>query len=251
VTVNTVKFTATKLAMSGKKGILTCDADGYYEVVIGGLNVDNSAGERYPLNGAKHLFETSSVLMRRISNGNLKSEMGHPKKTPGMTNNDYINRIFSLEETKVCCHIAEVWLDEDYGKNNPNLKNPELVAIMAKIKPAGPMGPALKESLDNPKENVCFSIRALTNDYYRNGRTIRVLDSIFTWDVVTEPGIHISNKYDSPSLESLVETVITEKTLRTVAESMDTGIAVEDSKELIRDVLKTFNDEPMALYSKW
>lgn len=250
-----IKFTSTKLNGTGKEGILKPDDDGYYTLIIGGLNTYNSAGEFYTAQGAKDLFQQSNTFMRRISNGCLKGESGHPKKLPGMSDNDYLNRILTIEESNVCCHFKEIWLDLDYGKKNPQLGNPELVAIMAKVKPSGPKGNSLQSSLDNPSENVCFSIRAFTKDYYQKGQTIRVLNSIVCWDNVVEPGIAIANKWQSPSLESLEDRIFTQKQLERIVNDTESFIATEDSKLIATEALKTFSISTIPsippLYKKW
>lgn len=252
--MSTVKFTSTKLKATGKQGTLKSDDSGYYEVVLGGLNAYNSMGEYYIAKGATDLFEKSHMFMRRVANGNLKGELGHPARLPGQSEEAYISMLFRVTESRVCMHIKEVWLDFDYGKNHPELKNPQLVAIMGKIAPSGPHGEALKKSLDNPDENVCFSIRALTMDYYQGGKVTRVLDKIQCWDVVTEPGISISNKYDSPSLESLSDVVITPAKVKTVLEQMTPGVATEDSISFATEVLTAMSNNNVLedpLYSKW
>lgn len=247
-----VRFTETKLSATGKKGILTPDADGYYELVIGGLNTFNSAGEYYALDGAKQLFEESSIFMRRVRNGCLMSEESHPSKLPGMSMDDYISRILKIDEGNVCCHIKEVWLDETYGKRHPKLNNPNLVAIVAKLKPAGPKGQFLKQSLENPNENVCFSIRALTNDYYQRGQTIRVLQQIVTFDRVVEGGISIANKWDTPAMESN-EVPVTKSQIEKVAYQNNSFVATEDSKLLANECLKAFETKqvPKPIYHSW
>ena len=80
-----VRFTASKLLSTGKKGTLTPDSEGYYTQNIGALNCLNSVGELYVLEGAKELFQSSSGLMRRINNGALRGENGHPSMKPGMS----------------------------------------------------------------------------------------------------------------------------------------------------------------------
>lgn len=235
-----VKFTATKLEALGKKGVLTPDANGYYELVIGGLNVLNSAGEYYTLDKAKELFEESSVFMRRVKSGNLRGEMGHPKKQPSQTMNDFFSRILSIDENNVCCHFSEVWLDENYGKNNPQFNNPNLVAIMAKVKPSGPKGHILEQSLKNCKENTCFSIRALTRDFMVHGKTHRVLQQIVCWDYVNEPGIMVANKYDSPALETVSDIQLTESIVDRAIEH-STMASMEDTKILLKEAKKMFN----------
>lgn len=249
-----VKFTATKLADRNKKGLFKPDSDGYYEIVVGGLNVFNSVGEYYTLEGAKQLFEESSPLMRRIQNGCLKAEVGHPKQLPGQSMNDYIRRILTIEETNVCAHFKSIWLDTTYGAKNPQLNNPAAVAILAQLKPAGPKGNFLKEALEDPHQNVCFSIRALTEDYIQRGQTYRVLNTVVTWDYVTEPGLSLANKYDSPALESLAEHTLTVKQLERIADTNNEIIALESStlaQEALANISSIKPPLKAPLYSKW
>jgi outer membrane protein assembly factor BamD len=55
--LNSVRFACTSLVGTNKTGMLRKDADGYYEVVVGALNVFNSAGEYYVYEKARQLFE--------------------------------------------------------------------------------------------------------------------------------------------------------------------------------------------------
>ncbi len=248
-----IKFTATKLVGSGKQGILKPDSDGYYEMVIGGLNVHNSAGEYYTLDGAKDLFQSSSILMKRISGGYLKGELGHPKKLHGMSDNDYVDRVHQIEETNTVVHFKSMWLDESYGRNNPNCNNPALVAIMAKLKPAGAKPEVLQKALENPDENVAFSVRGITDDYYQGGKILRVLRTIITFDYVEAPGIHVANKFDSPSVESLSDIIITPKIVSSIQNNVDNNlVATEDTKGLLLDTIQVFNNtkSPVA-FKKW
>jgi hypothetical protein len=250
-----VKFTATKLTNTGKKGIIKPDADGYYELVIGGLNTFNSAGEYYTFNGAEELFKQSSIFMRRVTNGCLKGEVGHPKRSPGMSMDDYVNRILTIDEGNVCAHFKEVWLDTEFGKKNSKFNNNALVAIMAKVKPTGPKADSLANSLNNSSENVCFSIRALTKDYYEKGQTFRVLQQIICFDAVTEPGINIANKWDTPSLESLENCIISKNSIEKIVYSKNNTVAIESNRELAIECLKAFNSKIVKietpLYNRW
>lgn len=247
-----IKFTATKLVNTGKRGILPRDENGYYTIVIGGLNCLNSAGERYLLEGAQTLFQNDSgVFMRRVRNGCLKAETGHPKRTPGMSNDDYLRRILTIDEKNVCAHFKDVWLDTDYGKTHPELRNPQLCAILAKLIPAGPNGPALQKALDNPDENVCFSIRALTSDFYQNGVNNRVLKSIVNWDWVVEPGIAIATKYDTPCLESISESIVTREEVSRVIQTPSAMIATEDSRIIAQEAIHLFDTSKEIITPKF
>lgn len=243
----TIKFTSTKLAGTNKVGVIKPDADGYYEMVVGGLNAFNAMGEYYTLEGARQLFEQSGSLMRRIKAGCLKGETGHPKfdETPGNTKaeleQNYMTRIMRIDERNVCCFFREIWLDSNYGKTHPEFKNPNLVAIMAKVKPAGPNGNALEAAFNNPGENVCFSIRALTRDYYNRGTNYRVLQNIVTWDWVIEPGIASATAFSSPALESMSEKTFRMSSLEHVVKNLKSNsLALENDKILATEALEAF-----------
>lgn len=239
---STARYCATTLAGTGKKGIIAPDANGYRTLVIGAMNCLNSAGEYYKLKGAETLFEDSSEFMRRVKDGNLKGEVGHPNREPNMQFRDFVKRIFTIEETNICAHIAEVWLDINFGKNNPQFNNPDLVAIMARVKGSGPHSAALEASLANPEENVCFSIRAITKDTLIRGVNYRVLERIITFDWVTEPGIEIAKKYHSPALESfdLDSAVLTKTIIEKAIEESKGVVAMESSCAIMRDSLSVF-----------
>lgn len=220
-----VRFTCTSLAGTGKTGKLPMDENGYRTQPLGALNCFNSAGEYYPAAAAKALFEQSSAFMRRVSSACLKSEEGHPKRAAGMTDEDFIRRVLTIEERNVCAHISEVWLDF-HSLKDPSGHN--IIAIMGKVKPAGPMGPALEASYDNPKEDVCFSVRAFTEDRRVAGVNQRTLVEVVTFDHVTEPGISTSRKYSAPALEEIGEAPVSIETVRRAVKPMP-GLAMESS----------------------
>lgn len=196
-----LQYSCTALMGSNKTGNLVPDADGYYTVVLGALNFFNSAGQFYPLEPAKKLFDESGILVRRARSGDLRMEYGHPKFVPGMTKQDFFYRIMDIHELNTCGHIADVWLDDKVVKD---ANGKPIVAILGKIKPSGPLGHVLKEQLDNKRENVCFSIRSITDDYRDpSGQVYKVLKEIYTWDYVNEPGISAAKKWMSPALEAI------------------------------------------------
>lgn len=221
-------YQCTALLGINKKGVLKADEDGYYTVVVGALNAFNSSGAYYPLAPAKALFEDSSGFMRRVKNGNCKGECGHPKPLPGSTNRDFLQRVLQIEETRVCCHFRKIWLADEGVKDT---QGRTIIAILAEVKPSGPMGPALKEALENKHENVCFSIRSLTQDrMVPAGYVEKNLRQIITFDWVTEPGMSAAVKYNSPSLESFNEVLFSEEHLDSIEKSYkETGISLEST----------------------
>lgn len=197
-----IGFSCTALAGTNKVGNLKRDADGYYEVVLGALDVYNHGGQFWPASASvKEIFHKSSAFMRRISRAALRCEYGHPKKEGGMSMPDYAHRLTQIWEHMVCCHIKEVWLETTRVKDKDGRV---VIAIMGKIRPSStPWGIALEKQLQNPHENVCFSIRAVTTDTLDFGQYNKTIKEIITWDYVNEPGIAVANKYSAPSLESL------------------------------------------------
>lgn len=248
---NTVRFTCTTV-LGNKKGIIVPDDDGYYTQPIGGLNVYNSVGEFYTYQGARQLFESSSAFMRRIKSACLKSEEGHPKPLPGQSYESYAQRIMSIDEKNVCAHIGEVWLDFD---NVKDINGKPMIAIMGKVRPAGPYGDPLKKSYDNGKEDVCFSIRAFTDDRFIGGIKERALKEIITWDRVTEPGIAIARKYNSPALEDYGCEFTKEQLYNALTNNTYQGIAQENSRgmgiELFQALGWEFDKSDVPSWAKW
>ncbi len=228
---------------SGKQGILKPDGSGYYEQIIGGLNMDNSADMRYTAEKkVLDLFNSSSVFKRKIERGVLRGENGHPKFYPGMTKSDFLNRIYQIYEENTVVHFKDVWLD------NSIMKNPDgtpIWAILAKFTPSGEKGHFLEKQLSNGCENVCFSIRSITEDYQVGRKIYRDIIEVITFDYVNEPGIHIAEKYKSPALEAIskgTDVLITpEDFIKACDDAVKLGIATESSIiESKNQIFKTF-----------
>lgn len=249
---NSIKFTCTKLEGTGKKGILKPDADGYYELILGALNVYNSAGMYYVYEGAKELFESSSQLMRRVKRGALRSENGHPTRLPNESFDDFVNRYIEINPKNVCAHISELWLNFKDVKGNDGKP---IIAIMGKVCPSGPLGPMLEKSLNNTKENVCFSIRSFTADWIENGIIKRELKNVITFDYVNEPGIYIAEKYNSPALESLSETRISKNQMVRALSKESSSMAMEsagmNASELFTSLGWSLPDNEKPIFTSW
>jgi hypothetical protein len=251
--MNNVHFTCTALAGKNKVGNIPVDKDGYYDMVVGGLNIFNSAGQWYTYEGAKDLFQNSSSFQRRVQRGSLKGEVGHPRQEQGQSDDAYVARVMDIRETNVCVQFKEIYLDFDRMKDTSGRP---VVAIMAKLIPSGPHGAMLQKSLDNKNENVCFSIRSFTKDYYNKGVYSRDIKHIVTFDYVGECGISIANKYDNPGLENFSDKIVTENQIKRIIENSKTSnIATESSVGLARDLLSSMGwNLPAGVtpaFSKW
>lgn len=233
--MSNINFSCNILSGLKKQGVLKPDKDGYYTLPVGGLNVFNSNGSYYTYEGAKELFNNSSSFMRKVKNGCLKGETGHPSRLPGQSLDSFAARVMQIDEKNVCVHFSEIWLDFD---NVVDADGKKVIAIMAKLIPSGPNGPALQKSLDNPKEEVCFSIRAFTEDHYLGGIKQRILREIVSFDHVGEPGISFAKKYYSPVLESKQEVSLSrENILHAINGSID-GVGMESVRACGEDLFK-------------
>lgn len=257
--MSVVKFTETVFTNQNKEGSLPPpDSDGYHSVILGGLNCFNSAGEYYVAEGVVEMFHKSSSFMRRIQTGSLYAEVGHPRKQAGMSYEDFYRRIIDIDDTNICGHIADISLDLTYGRKNPQVANPEFIAIMGKVKPAGPKADALKLSLENRKQNTAFSVRGLTDNAQRGGRTERRLTQIVTYDHVTEPGIKAACKAYVPGLESfqvhevsdiLVDKVLLQETVKFLQK--DSRLATESNRQLYNEILRGIGAPQMKTLPIW
>lgn len=251
-----IYFSQTKLKMLGKKGVMKPDEDGYYEFVIGGLNTHNNTRSWfYTAEGVRELFGPGSLFYRRIANGALRAEVGHPKRQPGMTDSMYADRMMDIDLNNVCAHFKAVWLDENFGKNHPEYKDPALIAIMAKVKPTGPGKDILQEAILNKDENICFSIRAIADESLVRGKVIRVLRDIISIDLVNEGGIGVASKWDSPVTESIVETDsmrLTKALLDSIKHNSLAGMASESSGAIASELsLKYFPAPKKSIIAGW
>lgn len=257
--MSVVKFTETVFSQQNKEGNLPApDSDGYYTVVLGGLNCYNSAGEYYVADGVVEMFQKSSSFMRRIQSGSLYAEVGHPRKQPGMSYEDFYRRIIDIDDTNICGHIADITLDLNYGKSNPGVCNPEFIAIMGKVKPAGAKAEALRLSFENRKQNTAFSVRGLTDNQLRGGRTERKLTQIVTYDHVTEPGIKPACKAYVPGLEQfhvhevtdvLVDKLLLKETLTYLQK--DSRLATESNRQLYSEILRSIHTPDARKLPVW
>lgn len=231
---NIVMFGSTVLKDMNKKGVCTPDEDGYYTINVGALNCFNSKGERYVLEGSKKLFEDSGPLMRRLDNGCLIAELGHPKRLPGMTDREFFVRQLQLFEDRECGHFKEIWLDYDAAKSMVGTDN-DTVIIVAKIKPSGPFGKVLEDSITNPNKNTAFSIRSVTNRARVNGVIQKTLVNIRTFDLVNDPGIRTSTKWNSMATENDDFSVLTEDMLSEIAQ-VPSMVSNESDSSFLKEI---------------
>lgn len=253
--MSTVRFAVARMNFNDKSGILKPDQYGYRNMCVGALGMRNSGGALYVRKESEDLFKKSSSFMRRTQSGYLFGEYGHPKKHPAEDMRAFMKRVMYPEEKNIAVHHSDFTLDDDYNKI-PNMPK-GAVAIISRLKPAGPYGPTLETDLSNGFQNSAFSIRTLSKDVNVGGEIGRVLTVPITFDYVTEPGLPIANKWDSPNMEAFVdpfEQYISESVLRGIAEeSLSSIISTESSKILAEEILRELprNPDRRPVYFNW
>lgn len=194
-------YQPTVLQGTTKVGKIQCAPDGYYDVILGGFDTYNSANAFYTWASAKAHFDQSSHFMRRVQNAALYGEYGHPVPVPGMSKQDWLMRVLTIDPDRKSHHIRNLTIDDETFKNKDG---GPMITIFGRVKPAGPRAQALGDSLDNEHENTAFSIRSITDDFVdpRTGLVIKNMRQIVTYDYVDEPGIKQATKYNHPALEN-------------------------------------------------
>lgn len=225
-------FACTALNGVNKTGNLKPDASGYYTLVLGALGIENSMGDVYDVQSGEKCLKSSPDLLARINEGKLRAEWGHPLQQPGQTRRDYFLRLLRIEEKNVCAHIREFQIDDSGSVKDKNGQS--IVSIIGKVKPEGPYGQYLAEQLENPHANCCFSIRSFTRDIKMpNGRYVKHLDEVVTWDAVNDCGLKPANKFDSPALEHLYTAEFNKDIISSAKKHLQAmGTGMENSSEM-------------------
>lgn len=196
-----LRYSCTALLGLNKTGVIKPNSDGYYELVLSALNYPNPVGARYRTESARRILETSPFFQRKIKEGNLLGEVGHPRRRDHKTDAEYEDRLYDLDEKNVCLHISDVWID-DSGALKDRDGRP-YTGIMGLVAPSGVHGRSFEESLQNPKQNTCLSVRSITDNYRMpDGSIEKEFVNICAWDWVNEAGLRPANKFSAPSLES-------------------------------------------------
>ena len=193
-------YGATSLPGLNKMDKIKPDSAGYRNIVLGGFNLENSSGVPYPLtDSVRSLFAVGGIVRRRLDKGLCRGEYAHPDIS-NMSNSEAIRRLARIDENQVSHHIRAINLEA-----HKDDKGNDVVLTIGSVKPCGPKGPFLKESLDNPEENVAFSIRSFTTPAMYRGKLARIVTDAITYDYVNEGGILAANKFTTASLEELLE----------------------------------------------
>lgn len=190
-------YSNVALANTGKKGILKKLDNGYQEIILGAFGAFGNGDWLYDTASAMRYMENDPEFLRMLQAGRLRSEWGHPRRLPGQSDQDWFIRICEIMENNVSSHIRRVSASLDTVIDERGRK---VVAIIGEVRGSGPKSREFNEMLENPDEDVNYSIRCFAKKNF--GNMTKHMTKIVTWDSVYDPGVAVASKYKTPSLES-------------------------------------------------
>lgn len=191
---NALEFSNVLLSQTGKKGVLKKLDGGYYEILLGAFGTTGNGGWFYNTKSAMRYIRSDREFMAMLNSGRIRSEYGHPIRTPGMTDAEWFVRINTILESNVSSHIRAIDFSQDLVKD---ARGRSVVAVVGQVRP---YEETFRQQFENPHEDVNYSVRCFAKRDFRNMQ--KHLTKIITWDNVYDPGVKLASKYHTPSLES-------------------------------------------------
>jgi hypothetical protein len=131
-----------------------------------------------------------------LRQGKLAGEYGHPSFIGMMSESDQLQRLVTVDEKSTSHIFTSLYTDPLTPEGN--------IVVRGDIKPTGPMGSVLKDSLDDPVINTAFSLRAYVDTKMNpDGVKYRTVRSLVTFDCVTSSGFFGTDKSHALALEHL------------------------------------------------
>lgn len=196
----------------GKRGHLKQmdDGKGYTKMNAGGFNIPNRGGIVYRFNDyLRESMGEDSDLNRRVSDGQVYCELGHPPqyfmeringvivRTAITEIFQWINRLRTIEMPNVCAHIRKIHWEMTGGPTDPVYNSIELC-------PFGTYKDWTADALANPDINFAVSLRSVIKPQ-KMGSMVREVEYLSTYDVVVEQGVLRACKHLTAGLESYLE----------------------------------------------
>lgn len=210
-----ITFGSTVLEKSGKQGILKPMEEGglYYLINSGGFNIQNRTGVSYRFNDyLRECMHPDSDLNRRVSEGQLQCEAGHPPQyfweridgrivqTKITDIFQWIQRLRTILEPNVCGSIRKIHWIMTGGENDP-------VYNKIEVRPYGQLDYLLEDSIKDQYMNTAFSIRTVTAPQ-KLGQRVREVEYFTGYDLVIEQGMLDACKYRTAGLEDLMNNIL-------------------------------------------
>lgn len=245
-----MSFEVTALKGVNRVGDIKRLDNGYLRVILGALEFDNSIGAVYDQQRVERILATNGLFQKRINEGYLRGEWGHPKEYDYSDYRKFIQRIHTIDERNWAFHIRKVWVEPNFVLPNGQ----RICAILGEICSTGGRREDFDKIMANPDENLAFSIRSMATDRVVAGKVRKYIDNIITWDLVNEPGLSCANKYMSPSCESALIVPVQPAIIQSMAEE-STALALESNFQGTLLALKRAQlqklDHRQGLITRW
>lgn len=170
------------------------DERGFYTICVGCIGAPTQNSVIYDTESTiAAMGDPASRFNISLREGYLHGEWGHPvvddPRDPAQ-----MNRLLRIDEHYISHYFGKIWVDD---ANPVRLSSGEnAYRIMAKVKPAGPFGKYLEQSLQDPHANTAFSVRCLCMPMSgpRKECQYRKVALMITFDAVHAPGFEVANK---------------------------------------------------------
>jgi hypothetical protein len=149
--------------------------NGTYTVVFDPFPSRNKNGVQYSEDA---LQEAIAAFNKRADRGVVRSEVNHPKRMPGATYEQFVERVLTIDESRVCAALGPV---EVVGKVNEKTTLVKMV-----IRPTGPHGDLCRELLSKESTPHYFGLRAFSDVRIVEGKEVRDLKTVVTFDLMAE-----------------------------------------------------------------
>jgi hypothetical protein len=109
--------------------------------------------------------------------------------------------------------------------------------------------------LENPKENVCFSIRSFTDDYYEKGVLCRDIKNIITFRLCERTWYPYCEKFKNPALEDLQLVTLSKSDFDKSLQRQVVGVGKESAMMNMTELFASFGwsekKKGLPAHSNW
>jgi hypothetical protein len=185
------------LVRNGRKlGAIRPDEDGYYTIPLAVLGTPTDNRTYYEVDEfVGQMTSPTSFINRCLTDGKLFGEYGHPMISL-LPSDQQLPRLMQIDEKQVSHHIKKIWTGEKLESGGR--------IIYGLIKPKGPYGAHLRDSLDDSCVNTSFSLRSIAVSTESGGLIRRKIRNLVTFDFVNAGGYNEASKRYAPATETFV-----------------------------------------------
>ncbi len=191
-----LSFRVETMFPGGRVGVVKPDANGIYKgLPMMVLNEETQQRTFYdPQSVVDQITNPAARFNITLKQGKAWGEYGHPTFF-GLSDNDKLARLVHVEEKNASHLFTSIYTDAQSANGT--------MVVRGDIKPTGPFGNTLKDSLDDPCVNTAFSLRAFVDTRMKpDGQRYRTVKSLVTFDTVGASGYRTTDKAHAIGLES-------------------------------------------------